>query len=327
MAYFWKSATTDYVKMNKTINIKRVASPKATKLTNKIIDGAKTVGFFDVTPTYAMDILRERNSTPADGIPAYTNRNLRGVGNKKTDLLIQDIKENEFYPSLLKFSTEGVLLDGQHRLYAIAKSGKTCEMIVETSASPRSMRKIDRGRARNDKDVFGLDFLQGWNLLPRFWTKACQIGNGIMCLDAFKSAKTKNLISFQKQWTDSDRNKEKSFESNKEAICWAAQCITKSQIDGIKMQPFKSKGPLVALALMHKADAEKAKEFVNKILGFNEPKTCPSTKFREVVLSGVGGESKSSREVANAEMFKLFFCVDRYLKGKTIRKVGSLKSL
>jgi hypothetical protein len=78
---------------------------------------------------------------------------------------------------------------------------------------------------------------------------------------------------------------------------------------------------------MHKINPVKAIEFANKILGFNEPKSCPSTKFRQIVLSGEGGESKSSREVSNAQMFKLFFCVNRYLQGKSIRKVGKLQSL
>jgi hypothetical protein len=313
--------------MKDTIQIKRVAKIKVTELTNETIDGSRGVSLLAVTPEFAMEILRERNSTPADGIPAYTNRNLRGVGNKKTNLLIQDIEEGEFYPSLLKFSTEGALLDGQHRLYAITKSGKTCKMLVETGADPRSMRKIDIGRARNDKDRFGLDFLQNWNLLPKFWTRACQVGNGIMCLGAFKSSRTKNLISFQKRWSESDLNKEKSFQKNKEAICFAVQAITKSQVDGIKMQPFRAKGPTLTLALMHKINPVKAIEFANKILGFNEPKSCPSTKFRQIVLSGEGGESKSSREVSNAQMFKLFFCVNRYLQGKSIRKVGKLQSL
>ena len=327
MAYSWKSATTDCEKMKLKTNIKRVAKTKATKLTDKIIDGPRSVDILDITPKFAMEVLEKRNSTPAEKVPAFTNRNLRGKANKKTSLLILDIKQNEFYPSLIKFSTEGALLDGQHRLFAISQAGKTCQMIVETGANPASMVKTDIGIGRTDRDVFGLDFLQHWNLVPKLWAKATQIGKGMMCLSTFKTSKTKNLVNHQKAWNDSFKNKKRFFHKNKKHIIFAASAISKTAVDGIRMQPFKSFGPLVTFAFMHKINAAKAKMFALKVITGGEPKTCPSSKFREIILSGAGGETLSNREIRNEKMQKLFFCADRYLKGKSVSKVSKLETI
>ena len=308
-------------------SIKRVAKVKATKLTNEIIDGPRGVSLLDITPKFAMDILEKRNSTPAGKEPAFTNRNLRGKGNKKTALLILDIKQNEFYPSLIKFSTEGVLLDGQHRLFAISQSGKTCNMLVETGANPASMVKTDIGIGRTDRDVFGLDFLQHWNLVPKLWIKATQVGKGMMCLSAFKSSKRTSLTSHQKDWNDSFKNKKRFFHKNKKHIVFAASAISKNSVDGVKMSPFKCFGSLVTFALMHKINPSKAKMFVLKVMAGGESQACPSSKFREIILSGAGGETLSNRELRNEQREKLFFCADRYLKGMSVRKVGRLETI
>ena len=116
------------MKTKSTTKIVRLKAKKLPTLTDSVIDGSRTVGEFTVTSEIAKSILEERNSTPADKIPSYTNRNLR-KRSPKTNRLVMDIEEGFFYPSLLKFSTEGVLLDGQHRLHAINLSKKKVNMI------------------------------------------------------------------------------------------------------------------------------------------------------------------------------------------------------
>ena len=98
-------------------------------------------------------------------------------------------------------------------------------------------------------------------------------------------------------------------------------------VDGVRMQPFKSFGPLVTFALMHKINAAKAKMFALKVITGGESKTCPSSKFREIILSGAGGETLSNRQIRNEKMQKLFFCADRYLKGKSVSKVSRLETI
>ena len=55
-------------------------------------------------------------------------------------------------------------------------------------------------------------------------------------------------------------------------------------------------------------------------------KTCHDAGLK-VVLSGAGGETLSNRQIRNEKMQKLFFCADRYLKGKSVSKVSRLETI
>lgn len=62
----------------------------------------------------------------------------------------------------IAFNTEGVLSDGQHRLWAVIESGKTVEMMVTRGVEPEAMLAIDQNYARTTVDsiniVFGTKF-------------------------------------------------------------------------------------------------------------------------------------------------------------------------
>lgn len=52
----------------------------------------------------------------------------------------------------IKFSTEGVLLDGQHRLAAIVRTGITVSMFVMRGVAPEAQTVMDTGRKRTSAD-------------------------------------------------------------------------------------------------------------------------------------------------------------------------------
>lgn len=52
----------------------------------------------------------------------------------------------------IKFSTEGNLLDGQHRLAAIVKTGATIPMFVMRGVAPEAQTVMDTGRKRTSAD-------------------------------------------------------------------------------------------------------------------------------------------------------------------------------
>lgn len=56
----------------------------------------------------------------------------------------------------IRFSAEGVLLDGQHRLHAVIRSGVTVSMLVLTNLTAESQVVMDTGRARTLGDVLKL---------------------------------------------------------------------------------------------------------------------------------------------------------------------------
>ena len=60
----------------------------------------------------------------------------------------------------IAFCKSGALIDGQHRLHAIVKSGKSVKMLVTTGVDDDAFKYIDTGRKRIASDVL---FLEGFN--------------------------------------------------------------------------------------------------------------------------------------------------------------------
>ena len=325
----WKSANTDRktMKTKSTTNIVRLKAKKLPLLTDSEIDGSRQVGEFIVTPKMARKILEKRNSTPAGKAPAYTNRNLRGKGNKKTDRLVMDIKEGYFYPSLLKFSTEGVLLDGQHRLFAIGQTTKNLPMIVETGADPASMLKIDRGILRTDKDILGLTILQNeeWNLIPTHWTKAVQIGRRWIAWNGIDSRKKGSIEAQLVNGTGSnpsDKTLIDFFQTNREHIKFATQVVPRNKHTRL----FCRVSGLLTFAMMHKINPEKAQEFAVRMVsgGSIKGKNCPSQVARKVMMNT---ENTQCRSAFVGEFSKLLYCAKQYLAGKKVQRVRSINKL
>lgn len=57
----------------------------------------------------------------------------------------------------IKFSSEGKLLDGQHRLRAVIRSGATILVYVVTADDPRAFMYMDRGKPRSAGDLITID--------------------------------------------------------------------------------------------------------------------------------------------------------------------------
>lgn len=60
-------------------------------------------------------------------------------------------------PQGLIISSEGVLLDGQHRLHAVIRAGVPVQFVVITVPSKEVFRVLDQGAKRNSADVFNVD--------------------------------------------------------------------------------------------------------------------------------------------------------------------------
>lgn len=322
------------MKTKSTTKIVRLKAKKLPTLTDSVIDGSRTVGEFTVTSEIAKSILEERNSTPADKIPSYTNRNLR-KRSPKTNRLVMDIEEGFFYPSLLKFSTEGVLLDGQHRLHAISLAKKNVNMIVETGANPNSMIKIDRGHARSDKDVLGLTVLQseGWDLLPTQWSNAVSIGRRWMSWDGIafqsKSQTVINQLRRGRSSNPSDQQLHKFFQTNRESIQFASQVISYRP----ETRGFLRRSALLTFAMMHKINPKKAKDFAHRMVsgGSIKGKNCASQQARKV-MADINKKLAKTESTYNDHLFleefpKLLFCAKAFLTGKQVLKVGTLNKL
>lgn len=64
------------------------------------------------------------------------------------------------------FSRDNVLLDGQHRLAAVVKSGMPQRMLVVSDADPSIMDSIDIGKGRSAGDALRLDGVKYYSNVP-----------------------------------------------------------------------------------------------------------------------------------------------------------------
>lgn len=84
----------------------------------------------------------------------------QNVGNRpikmmKLNALMSDLRKGQFRLTHqgIAFDHHGVLIDGQHRLKAIAETGVAAPMYVTRNCDPESFRVIDCGATRSPQDV------------------------------------------------------------------------------------------------------------------------------------------------------------------------------
>lgn len=113
-----------------------------------------TTRLVDVTPAMAEEWL------------GHNNRN-RHIRNAMVNAYARDMTAGrwELNGEAIKFDTDGTLLDGQHRLWAVIESGETIPMIVVDGLPAESQATMDSGVKRTAADVLGLDGETNVNIL------------------------------------------------------------------------------------------------------------------------------------------------------------------
>lgn len=87
-----------------------------------------------------------------------TNVKNRPFRQNHVDALARDMREGRyaFNGDAIRFDLSGILLDGQHRLMAIAQSGTTQKMLVIRDLPEETMKTIDAGVKRTTGDRFNM---------------------------------------------------------------------------------------------------------------------------------------------------------------------------
>lgn len=88
----------------------------------------------------------------------HTNTRNRTASSRTVDAYARDMQEDkwELTSQGVSFYENDVLADGQHRLMAIVKSGKTIPMLVTTGLPQSAINGIDQHRVRRVNDVLTL---------------------------------------------------------------------------------------------------------------------------------------------------------------------------
>lgn len=95
-----------------------------------------------VTPEKAKEMLRHN----------LKNRKVKPL---EVEALVREIDRGNFYTTHqgIAFDECGDLIDGQHRLFAIVKSGKAVRIMVTTGLPHNAVNGIDRGVSRSTSDI------------------------------------------------------------------------------------------------------------------------------------------------------------------------------
>lgn len=96
-----------------------------------------------ISPEYAQQILNSKNNNNRPIKRTNLNRLVKAIDNDEWQVTNQGIA----------FDPEGNLLDGQHRLLAIVKTGQTLKIMVARNMNPEIFNVVDTGTARMASDI------------------------------------------------------------------------------------------------------------------------------------------------------------------------------
>lgn len=82
----------------------------------------------------------------------HTNRTVKKPNLRRIETSLEN--KSWTYPSFLTISTDGELLDGQHRMLCLAKQNCKVPFVVAWNALSEAMYHLDTGVSRSQKDVF-----------------------------------------------------------------------------------------------------------------------------------------------------------------------------
>lgn len=91
----------------------------------------------------------------------------RTIRQARVDKLIHAIQSDQWRVTHqgIALASDGYVIDGQHRLTAIVRSGETVEMLVTYNADPETFDVIDTGAARSPADALKIEGFGNVNIL------------------------------------------------------------------------------------------------------------------------------------------------------------------
>ncbi len=98
------------------------------------------------TPAWAAEVLEKCNTR---------NRKLSNTWNRLRSTISRGAWK--INGECVVFDSDGVLIDGQHRLHAIAQSGRAVPVLVIYGVEPEAFTTFDQGKKRSGSDVLSTD--------------------------------------------------------------------------------------------------------------------------------------------------------------------------
>lgn len=240
--------------------------------------------------------------TPADAtrwLETHNQRN-RGISQRMVNTLTAAFRRGEFQTTHqgLAFGLDGVLHDGQHRLWAIFNAEVTVDILVTFGEEKEALRVTDGGLVR--KAYQNREILTGDKGSKRKVESATIIR--MLLTGAAEQAGSASATY--------DEN-EATIAMFREGLEWAVGLPTK--------RIFGSSIVRGALAFAYKTDPDKVKEFATQVLfGENLASGMPAFQLRNVLLAPVG---KGNRTIRRDLALKVLSALRSFLEGATINRI------
>jgi hypothetical protein len=201
----------------------------------------------------------------------------------------------------IRFSKTGVLLDGQHRLNAIIKSGATVESLVIYDLDDEVFKTIDQGAKRTSGDIFSMLGVKNGNA----------IGAVIYLLHKY--------INYGDPFAGTEKNPSNEqmlliFNDNPDIEKYVTICTNNKKLKAL-LAPSRMAFSYYIFALH---DSDKADDFFSYLAEPSSEINAPSI-LRERMISERMSKSKVNDQYMTMLMFKAFKLFIKGIVPKTLR--------
>jgi hypothetical protein len=212
--------------------------------------------------------------------------------------------------STIKFDRDGHLIDGQHRLMAIMRSGRTVRMAVARNESPASIHVIDTNTPRN-----GGDSLVFAGLSPR--GKATQIAGTANALNGWHNGLYTNAMSALNYGERMTNDEMVVFVREHQAILMEAMEVADRVY---RMVPLNKSGIGLAYIVLKNVDADAAQEFFMRLSegilhGVTDPLLTLTRKVNADRLTPTGRQA-----ITGTTLYLLIRTWNAWREGETLSK-------
>lgn len=229
----------------------------------------------------------------------YRNRPLRERG---SDAYGRDAEGGKWVLTgdTIKFDWFGRLVDGQHRLTAVVKSGRSIESLVVWGVDPEARKFTDTGMARLFRDVLLMDGVEHSDILAPAVRRVALWNNG-------------ERVDFKRDKVTPAEHEE-TLEKHPELI-HCVQFAASLTLNGIRVS--RSLLAFMYWVLLH-ANPEEAEEFMTRVgTGANLPDGDPILRLR----TWVSEYGRRDRRFDIEFVWKAAVTWNAWMEGRTLKKV------
>jgi hypothetical protein len=218
--------------------------------------------YIEVTPALALALLE-------------WNRNNRSINPDRIEVYARDMVAGAWRPNNqgIAIGADKLLHDGQHRLWAVVKSGCTVRMLVAVGLPADACPTIDQGRSRSVGDALQIFDGQPNGKRIASWLKAIDVLHGGRRIPISHAVARRELLRFES------------------SVRWFSSSNPR--------KPYGRASVIGALIYAHAVEPEHVETFTRRYLsGANLEEESPVLALRNYITDRVLGGADSSRAIS-----------------------------